>query len=100
MAFDLQYVGDLTQKFLALEDQFQSLKAEREFYLRQIACHAQFMGDIKKIDEPTEIIILGFIELFLKSNPQYARGYHPLEAVAFAPPKSPSTHFGGIRDDD
>lgn len=98
MAFDISYIGNLVQKFLAQEAEFQSRKAEREFYLRQIACHAQFMGDVQKVDEVTAGIIIGFIELFVKSNPQYVPKCHPLEQIDLTP-RPTTSHFGGVRDD-
>jgi hypothetical protein len=97
MAFDIQYVGDLTQKFLALEPEYQQLRGERNFYLRQIADHAGFLGNVSSIDEKTAAIIIEFIRVFLKSNPAYNSG--GLMAIDFTPRPQPS-HFGGVRDDD
>jgi hypothetical protein len=99
MAFNIGYIGDLAQKFLALEPEYQQLKAEREFYLRQIGSHAGFLGDDFPMDEATSETIVQFIKIFLKSNPQYNSVGLGLSAIDFTPPKSTPAHFG-VRDYD
>ena len=97
--FDLNYVGDLALKFQAIESEYQQLRAERNFYLRQIACHAGFMGNTFSMDEKSAAIVVDFIKIFLKSNPAYIQKGEDIFATDITP-RPLSTHFGGVRDDE
>lgn len=100
--FDIDYVGDLTLKFYAVEEDYQKLKAERDWYLMQIGMHAGFIANLKKpLDEGTAKILIEFIQIFIKSNPQYKPIPCPgIFATDFTPLRTQTVHFGGVRDDD
>lgn len=99
--FDIGYVGDLVLKIYAIEEDYQKLKAERDWYLMQIGMHAGFIGNLKKpLDEGTAKILFEFIQIFIKSNPQYKPiPESGIVATDFTLRTQP-VHFGGVRDDD
>jgi len=76
VAFDGIYIGQLIVEFKGLQEAFNAMSQQRDYYLRLIATHSEILGSRVPsiLSEPERGVIMGFIHEFELSYPHLFQG--------------------------